>query len=511
MRISSVIEKLWEDNMLFLGIDIGGTMTKAGLYTKDGKEVAVSEKSSEAICLHSGWVERDMDKFWQNICSTIKDCLKKAGVEKSAIRAVGFSAHGKGLYLIDKEGHPVRNGIISSDTRATEIVKDWIDKGIDKIAYPFCRQQIWTAHPVVLLSWIKENEPENYKKIDTVFMAHDYIRYKLSGEKRAELTNISGSNAYNIQENIYDRDRLKIFGIEDSFDYFPPTVGSFEQAGIVTKKAAEETGLAEGTPILGGVFDVVGGAIAAGVIDENSLNIIAGTWAIATRMKTKIEEADYPYIWGNYSIEDSFFVHEGSPTSASNLQWFVDNFMGDDENAFDLCNLWVSELYEAPSEIFFLPYLYGSNISLDLKAGFFGIQAHHDKRHMVKAIYEGIVFSYLVHHKRIMALSPNITKIRFTGGPTRSEIWMKMFCDALGMDVDVIDLKQPGCSSAAFCAIAGTYKETSIKKLIEQFQPSVNVYHPDKVQHERLMKSFKKFELIARQSAAIAENIAQSD
>ncbi|MFV0605067.1 MAG: FGGY-family carbohydrate kinase [Niabella sp.] len=494
--------------MLFLGIDIGGTMTKAGLYTKEGKEIAVSEKSSDAITLHPGWVERDMESFWQSVCFCIRDCIQKANIESTSIKGVGFSAHGKGLYPIDKSGSPVRNGIISSDTRATEIVKDWMDKGIDKKAYPFGRQQIWTAHPVALLAWMKKNEPENYEKIDTVFMAHDYIRYKLSGEKRAELTNISGSNAYNIKENAYDKNMLAMFGIEESFHYFPPTVGSFEQAGMVTNTAAELTGLAEGTPVFGGVFDVVGGAIAAGVIDESTLNVIAGTWAITTRMKNEIEESDYPYIWGNYSIENTFFVHEGSPTSASNLQWFVDNFMTDDKNAFETCNAWVTELYEQPAEIFFLPYLYGSNISLDLHSEFFGIQAHHSKKHIVKAIYEGIVFSYLIHHRRIMALKPDITKIRFTGGPTRSKIWMKMFCDALGMKVEVIDLKQPGCSSAAFCAIAGIYKDDAIQALIEQFQPDVSIYSPDIKQHERLMEEFKKFEIVANKSAEIAEILA---
>ncbi len=494
--------------MLFLGVDIGGTMTKAGLYTKEGKEVAVAEKSGDGITLQPGWVERDMEQFWQSVCFCIDECIKKAGIDNSQIKGVGFSAHGKGLYLIDKLGNPVRNGIISNDTRATQIVKNWKSKAIDKQAYPLGRQQLWTGHPVALLAWLKENEPENYKKIDSVFMAHDYIRYKLSGEKRAEITNISSSNAYNIQKNAYDKDMLSMFGIEESFTCFPPTIGSFEQGGVVSPIAAQQTGLAEGTPIFGGVFDVVGGALAAGVVDENTLNIIAGTWAITTRMKKKIEESAYPYIWGNYSIEDTFFVHEGSPTSASNLQWFVDNFMRYDENPFESCNAWVAELYSEPCEIFFLPYLYGSNISYDLQAQFFGLKAHHRKKHMVKAIYEGVVFSYLIHHKRIMAPKPDITKIRFTGGPTRSPIWVQMFCDAMGMAVEVIELKQPGCSAAALCAIAGIHKEEPIQNLIEQFQPDISLYSPDMEQHKRLTREFKKFEIIAQKSAEIAEGLA---
>jgi len=362
--------------MYFLGIDIGGTMTKAGLYLQDGTEIMVSEKSGDAITPHPGWVERDLDDFWESICLCIKDCLTKAKVRNTDVKGLGFSAHGKGLYLIDKDGKPVRNGIISSDTRATGIVKEWVKRGIDKEAYPFGRQQLWTAHPVALLAWLKENEPDNYARIDTVFMAHDYIRYRLSGEKRAEITNISGSNAYNIEQKGYDAHMLELFGIKESLSFFPPVVSSFEQAGTISALAAEKTGLAEGTPLFGGFFDVVGGAMASGITDEETLNVIAGTWAITTRIKDRVIDKEYPYIWGNYSLENMYFVHEGTPTSASNLQWFVDRFMQGEEDVFTTCNAWFDELHDEPGEIFFLPYLYGSNISLDLHGSFFGLQAH---------------------------------------------------------------------------------------------------------------------------------------
>lgn len=496
--------------MYFLGIDIGGTMTKAGLYQQDGTEVMVSEKSNDAITPHPGWVERDLHDFWDSICFCIRDCLDRASVAKKDIAGVGFSAHGKGLYLIDKEGEPVRNGIISSDTRATAIVKEWIRKGIDKKAYPFGRQQIWTAHPVALLAWMKEHEPENYGRIDTVFMAHDYIRYCLSGEKRAEITNISGSNAYNIEQNRYDAEMLDLFGIKESLPFFPPVVSSFEQAGTVSAAAAEQTGLAEGTPLFGGFFDVVGGAMASGITDEETLNVIAGTWAITTRIKDRVIDKDYPYIWGNYSLENMYFVHEGTPTSASNLQWFVDRFMAGEEDVFATCNRWFEELRDEPSEIFFLPYLYGSNISLDLHGSFYGLQAHHEKKHMVKAIYEGVVFSYLIHHERIMQFEPPIQKIRFTGGPTRSHCWMQLFCDATGLPLEVIDLQQPGCSSAAFCAIAGIHDNVAVTDLLQAFQPPVTLYHPDMQAHEAIQRQFARYKILAYGLAEISQKLEET-
>lgn len=493
--------------MYYLGIDIGGTMTKAGLYGKDGQEIMVSEKSSHAITPHSGWVERDLHEFWQSVCFCIKDCIAKAKIINDDIQGVGFSAHGKGLYAIDQKGQPVRNGIISSDTRAASIVKDWIKQGLDKQTYPFGRQQLWTAHPTSLLAWLKKNEPENYQKIDTVFMAHDYIRYKLSGKKYAEITNISGSNAYNITNQTYDEHMLELFGIKESLSFFPPVISSFDQAGAVTAFAAKETRLKQGTPIFGGFFDVVGGAISSGITDEESLNIIAGTWAITTRIKNNIEDHDYPYIWGNYSLKDTYFVHEGSPTSASNLQWFIDQFMDGKTDAFETCNAWVKELYDQPSEILFFPYLYGSNISLDLKGCFYGLEALHEKKHMIKSIYEGIVFSYLIHHERIMDLEPKIKRIRFTGGPTRSNVWMQLFCDATGLPTEVIDLKQPGCRSAAFCAIAGIKKQTSIEDLMKDFQPKVTLYHPCMVHHEKIQGQYQKYKILAHALADATEKL----
>jgi len=493
--------------MYYLGIDIGGTMTKAGLYTRDGKEIMVSEKSSDGITPHPGWVERDLNDFWESICFCIRDCVKKAGVDNSEVKGVGFSAHGKGLYPIDKDGEPVRNGIISSDTRATALVKEWMKKGIHKEAYPFGRQQLWTAHPVALLAWMKENEPDNYQKIDTIFMAHDYIRFKMSGEKRAEITNISGSNAYNIEKGTYDEKMLALFGIQESLSCFPPVVSSFEQAGRVTAAAANATGLAEGTPLFGGFFDVVGGAMASGITDEETLNVIAGTWAITTRITDRVINKDYPYIWGNYSLENTYFVHEGTPTSASNLQWFVDRFMQDEEDVFTTCNRWFDELADEPSEIIFLPYLYGSNVSLDLNSCFYGLQAHHEKKHMVKAIYEGVVLSYLIHHERIMQFEPDIKNIRFTGGPTRSIAWMQLFCDATGLPLEVIDLKQPGCSSAALCAIAGTHEETPVTTLLEEFQAPVTPYQPDMIQHKQIQTLFEKYKILAYGLADISQKL----
>ena len=301
----------------FLTVDIGGTVIKSGLYDERGREKAVASATDLAIVKHVGWSERDMTAMWRTVCATVRQVVATAGIGPREVAGVSFSAHGKGLYLVDRDGAPVRNGIISSDNRALPIVRRWKSEGIDAKAYPRGYQQLWTGHPVSLLAWLKEREPENYRRVGQVLMAHDWVRYKFTGAFGAEVTNISGSNLYNVGAGAYDPELFKLFGVDEMLGCMPPVLGSEQSQGGVSRAAAEETGLVEGTPVYGGFFDVVSAAVCAGLSDVRFINVIMGTWTIVTWTTDQMETArPHPYIWGRYCIPGRFFVHEGSPTSA---------------------------------------------------------------------------------------------------------------------------------------------------------------------------------------------------
>lgn len=312
--------------MNFIGVDIGGTVTKAGIYTECGQEIHVASQYAQVLSEQPGFTERNMHELWDTVCSVIKKALFESQVPALSIGGIGFSSHGKGLYAIDKKGEPVRNGIISSDTRALAFVKKWYREGVDKLAYPKGLQQLWTGHPVSLLAWLKAHEPANYDRIDAVLMVHDYIRFRLTGEATAEITNISGSNFYNQLSSRYDRDMMALFGIEEVADKTAPVVNSTDCVGHITLQASLDCGLCPGTPVFGGFFDVVASAVSSGIDRADTLSAVAGTWSIATSVVDSIIASDYPYIWGKYCIPGKYFVHEGSPTSASNLSWFVKQF-----------------------------------------------------------------------------------------------------------------------------------------------------------------------------------------
>lgn len=486
----------------YLGIDLGGTVTKAGIYTPEGQEWVVTEQALPLLSPQRGFCERDMAGLWQATCLVIRQALAEGKVDAGQIKGVSFSAHGKGLYLVDKQGRPVRQGIVSSDSRAQALVSRWQEEGKDKEAYAYSLQQLWPSHPAALLRWLKEHEPESYGQSGYVLMVHDYIRYCLTGVFTNEETNISGSNLFNQQQGAIDPQLLSIFGIEEVADKTAEIIGSSDCAGYVTAAAAQLCGLKEGTPVFGGMFDVVGAALTSGVQNASQLSAVAGTWSIATRVFDRIMPADYPYVWGKYSIPGTYFVHEGSPTSASNLAWFVQQFLPNLPDSYATLNQWAEQGYQKSEDILFFPWLYGSNFKANLNGGFLGLCGHHGVEDMVYAIYQGIVFSHLLHQDRILALSEGTQCIRFTGGPTHSRVWMQMFCDASNLPLEIVDVQQSGCRAAALCASVGAGEFSGFSAAIEASQAPIVRLEPDAAKHRVLRQRFARFKQVA---AALSE------
>ncbi|MBI6202436.1 FGGY-family carbohydrate kinase [Providencia rettgeri] len=484
-------------NAFFLGVDLGGTVIKAGIYTAEGQEITVAEHSFPTESPQAGFSERNMEMLWEAACSVIRQAIQNSQLSPAQISGVSFSSHGKGLYLLNSQGKPVRNGIVSSDSRAQSIVDEWHQDGTADKAYPLSLQQLWASHPVALLRWLKQYEPDNYRDTQHVLMVHDYIRYRLTDQIACEETNISGSQLFNQTLSSYDPKLCQLFGIDEANDKLAPVINSAQLAGTVTHKAAVESGLVEGTPVFGGFFDVVGAALASGVSQKDKLSAVAGTWTISTRVFDEIVPSDYPYVWSKYCIPGTYFVHEGSPTSASNLAWFTRHFFNQRLQDYDVLNHCVAEGATRPNDILFFPWLYGSNYHSNLHGGLLGLSSHHTDADIVYAIYQGIVFSHLLHQDRIVGLDNTTESIRFTGGPTQSPLWMQMFCDASNLPLDVVNVQQSGCQAAALCAAVGTGYYSGFDVAIAASTPKITTYQPNAVGYQQLRDKFARFKAVA--------------
>ena len=470
-----------------LGTDNGCTVAKAALFTPDGKEVAVASQKIETISPKAGYIEMDMTKTWRATVESIRQVLAEARIDPADIACIASAGHGNGLYLVDKQGRPVHNAISSTDARARQYVDRWLADGVDKAVRPKTMQSVWPAQPNALLAWLRDHAPDAMKKAGWVLMCKDYVRFRLTGNIQAELTDMSGTSLMNVGTAAYDDEVLEAFGLGEMRRLLPPLVRSAEVCGAVTEEAAGETGLAAGTPVAGGVFDIDACGLASGVVDESQLCMVGGTWGNNQYIsKTPVVDEDV-FMTTCYAIPGYYLMLEGSATSASNLEWFVTEFLGaereqaerDGRSVYELCNELVAATQASDAGAVFLPFLYGANVSLDAKACFLGLDAWQTRGHVLRAIYEGVIFSHYWHVERLLKFRPMPEMIRLTGGASRSDVWAQMFADIFQVPVQVPEGTELGALGAAICAgvAAGVYP--SFQAACEAMVRFARTYEPD--------------------------------
>lgn len=492
-----------------MGIDNGGSVTKAAIYDMAGKAVAIDSQSTDMITPAPFFTERDIDELWQANIKVIKGAIDKSGIDANDIKGVSVTGHGNGLYLIDKEGKPARNGIISTDNRAVEYVCRWQKSPqltIDVL--PKTMQSVWAGQPVALLAWLQEHEPELIDKTQYIFMVKDLIRYYLTGQAALEITDTSGTNLMNVRELCKDKELLSFWGIDKWLPKLPDIKNSCDCCGTITEEVATLTGLKAGTPVSGGIFDISASALASGIYEKDKLSVVTGTWSINEYITdAPVVDPDL-FMTSVYPIKNRWLITEASPTSASNLNWFIKNFLPNStleegEDIYEHCNRLVSDTPINESYLTFFPFVFGSNTVADATAGFVGINSFHQEKHFLRAIYEGVAFSHLYHINRLRRVNPNLKNVaRIAGGVTNSPVWTQMFADVLNVELEIVDVKEHGTLGAAMTAtvMMGRYENVEeaarnmvhVQQTIKPNEEAVEIYKEKYHLYESLLKEMKK-------------------
>ncbi|MBA4698061.1 MAG: carbohydrate kinase [Ruminococcus sp.] len=449
-----------------IGLDNGGTSTKAAIFDLKGKEICSAGKQTRVITPKSGYTERDMEEVWLANCECVKKALEKGGIDGGDVLGIAVCGHGKGLYPWGKDDRPAYNGIISTDSRAWKYPKKWYENGVYEELHDQLCQEFMACQQVALLAWFKDHHKDVYDNIKYVFSVKDYIRFRLTGEAYSEATDISGSGLMDVKNARFDQDILDKLGIGEVYEKLAPIKYSYDVCGTITKEASLLTGLMEGTPVAGGMFDIDACAVAVDVTSPEQLCTIAGTWSINEYISKQ------PVMDGSIAMNSLFampgyyLVEECSATSSGNLEWFLENCMENEQlpegkSIYDAVNEKVSSVAPEESDVYFLPFLYGSNAHPLGKGAFIGLTTFHDKAHMLRAVYEGVAYSHRTHIERLLSSRKAPEAIRMAGGAVNSEVWVQMFADVLGFPIETVEAKELGalgCGMAAGIA-AGVYKD----------------------------------------------------
>lgn len=283
----------------------------------------------------------------------------------------------------------------------------------------------------------------------------------------------------------------------------PPLCRSFDLCGQVTPEAAALTGLCPGTPVAGGMFDIDACAIAMAVTSPDQLCTITGTWSINEFISTQPKLGTKVAMNSLYAIPGYYLLEECSPTSAGNLEWNLKQLaagldLPQGESLYDGVNHLVDSISPEDCQVYYLPFLYGSNAHPLAKASFLGLTSYHTAAHMLRAVFEGVAFSHKVHIDRLLTARQAPSVIRMGGGAANSAVWSQMFADVLNLPIQQVsgvrELGSLGCAMAAGVA-AGIYTDYSqaAQSMVRMGTPIL----PDPDRHAIYQAKFETYQAIS--------------
>ncbi|MGN6583915.1 MAG: FGGY-family carbohydrate kinase [Rhizobiaceae bacterium] len=495
-----------------VGIDSGLTVTKAVVFDEEGAPLAVARRRVPQLIPQARHVERNMHGLWLATAEAIREAVSRSARSASDIAAIAATAHGDGIYLLDRQRQPLGHGILSLDSRAGEEVAAWQADGTAEAALARTGQMPHASAPAALLAWIRAHEPERFTAIGYILACKDWLRFCLTGTLGTDPTEASTSFT-DVATQAYAKDVLSIYGLDGLHHALPPVSRPDEVVGTVSAEAAELTGLAAGTPMVAGLHDVTASALGIGGYCMGTVAIVAGTYSINETVSTA------PHVDARWFCRNGIAIGEWhnmaiSPASAANYDWFLDRLLGAEREAAEtngqsihaLVTPEIEAAFQRPSTLLFHPYLYGSPHGPVASGGFLGLRGWHGRGDMLRAVIEGIAFNHRVH---IDALRNGfeLRDARLTGGISRNPLFAQLFADVLGMTVTVTETEEAAAWGAALCAGAGVGLYESPRHDPRNISRSGRSYRPQAARRDEMNRRYGLHCEIAEKLSAIWPSI----
>jgi len=294
-----------------------------------------------------------------------------------------------------------------------------------------------------------------------------------------------------------------MYDLADIYEKLPQLKRSDEITGYITKEAAVETGLKEGIPVIGGLVDFIACLIGSGLKDTNTYSVVSGTWGINTAIKNSLTISPDIMAMVLFPDNNNFLAMDTSPNSAVNLEWFLSEVL----EKMGCLNLERKQIYKKideeikkidvnESDVFYFPFIYRSKLSKKMEGVIYGFNASHNLYNLILSIYEGVVFSHLMHINNLRKGGIDCNRLVLSGGASNSSLWCQIFSDILNMEVITTSTNEVGILGLAIYQALGLGLYKNLIEAIDSMVRIKSIYKPDIRKNSIYMKRFLKFEQI---------------
>ncbi len=436
--------------MTVLAVDAGTTAVKAACIDNVGNLYEVSRVAVE----RSAGIGINAEQYWQAVAQAIQQVAGSA----SHFDAITVTGQGDGLWALNEHGAAVSPGLEWNSTVASEIVTQWEKDGTIAKHYARSGTVLWPGTAAALWRWAQQNHPQIVANTSTVFCAKDWINYRLCGAIATDITDAS-IPFLDMVNSGYDQKAFSLLGCEDLANKMAPIVQAGTEIGTVSRQAAAATGLAEGTPVLMGVIDVVAMTCGVGVVEPGQAVAVLGTtaaaMAITKNTSANILDANSEPVGATLRIDPNqpqFLRVMGASSGTSTLDWFLSRFYGSVASAHE--SFW-ADVQAGKPKVVMLPYLAGERapfLAPQATGTFVGITSSTSRADLAHSVALGITFSLRNCLQYASGSGATPDTVVLTGGGAASAAWCQLFADVMSTRVTVDDRPHVACAGVAAIA-----------------------------------------------------------
>ena len=429
----------------------------------DGEGRIISSATEEHAPFASpqiGWAEQRPEDWWRACGISVRTALAKASLRGEDIACVGFSGQMHGAVMLDERDEVVRPALIWCDVRTQKQCDDLTAKvGAERLIELTCNPAL-ANFTVTKLLWVRKNEPELWKRVRSVMLPKDYVRFRLTGERATDMADASGTLLLDVAHRRWSSEMLKAAEVDER--WLPGLFESPDVCGQVSAAGAAATGLKAGTPVVAGAGDQAAGATGMGIVAAGAVSATIGTSGVvfAATDRPALDPKGRLHTFC-HAIPGRWHVMGVTQAAGLSLRWFREQFgteSKDGGDPYERLTDAATTVLPGCDGLLWTPYLMGErtpHLDGSARAALVGLSASHTRAHVVRAILEGVALSLRDTFTIFEEMKVPVKNIRLGGGGARSKLWRQIQADVYGHEVEIVEAEEGAAYGAAILAGVG--------------------------------------------------------
>ena len=462
--------------MLYIGIDLGTSAVKLLLVDENGAIRSTVSREYPLSFPHPGWSEQEPADWWDGCVSGLKELL--SSVDPREVAGIGCGGQMHGLVALDDADRVIRPAILWNDGRTGEET-EYLNTVIGKERLSALTANIaFAGFTAPKILWMRNKEPENFRRIAKIMLPKDYVNYMLTGVHACDYSDASGMLLLDVEHKRWSAEMLSVCGVTEA--QMPRLFESYEVIGTVKPEIAAELGFSPDVKVVAGAGDNAAAAVGTGTVGEGGCNISLGTSGTIFISSKKFGVDPNNALHAFAHADGGWHLMGCMLSAASCNKWLCGDILRTDD--YDAEQGAIKEEALGNNHVYFLPYLMGERSPINdvnARGTFIGMTMDTSRPDMVQAVLEGVAFAIRDSFEVARSLGLDIPRSKLCGGGSKSPLWRKIFANVLGIPLDMVKTEQGPGYGGAMLAMVGCGRFDSVAAAADALVEVARTVEPD--------------------------------